>query len=350
MIALYHPAHAPELSQSCCPIGDAEAARIAMRLYGRQGQMKRFATEKDDTYLVDGGKDQQFILKIAHPSEALDELDLQTSVMRHVRLRAPELPTPQVHPGLDGTELPVVETEAGELRVVRLLTFLPGTPLDRTSSVACQREHIGQVLAHLRHAMADFDHPAASRKLAWDVTNLRDLGDLIAHVPQGPRRDWTKAAFDRCVSVLPQLTDCRQQVLHNDFNTSNLVVDTSRNDFIIGIIDFGDTVRTSIAVDVSTALMNQMPKNAAAGRDMFAEPRDVLRGYLRHADLTENELRLIPFLAMGRLALRALLTCWRAGLFPENAAYIMRNTEDGWTHLNWFAGLSTAQISDLLTR
>jgi Ser/Thr protein kinase RdoA (MazF antagonist) len=141
-------------------------------------------------------------------------------------------------------------------------------------------------------------------------------------------------------------------VLHNDFNTSNLVVDHASPQFLTGVIDFGDAVRTAIAVDVSTALMNQMPKTFDHGnrRDLFDEPRDVLRGYLRHAELTDEELRLIPFLSMGRLAVRALLTCWRAEIFPENSRYILRNTEAGWAHLEWFHSISTAQISDLLTR
>jgi Ser/Thr protein kinase RdoA (MazF antagonist) len=83
---------------------------------------------------------------------------------------------------------------------------------------------------------------------------------------------------------------------------------------------------------------------------LFDEPRDVLRGYLRHAELTDEELRLIPVLAQGRLAVRALLTCWRAELFPENSRYILRNTEAGWAHLEWFNSMSAAQTSDLLIR
>jgi Ser/Thr protein kinase RdoA (MazF antagonist) len=133
---------------------------------------------------------------------------------------------------------------------------------------------------------------------------------------------------------------------------SNLVVDHASPQFLTGVIDFGDAVRTAIAVDVSTALMNQMPKtfDHANRRDLFDEPRDVLRGYLRHAELTDEELRLIPVLAQGRLAVRALLTCWRAELFPENSRYILRNTEAGWAHLEWFNSMSAAQTSDLLIR
>lgn len=344
------PTRASELSDACHPVDAAEAEVIAARLYSIRGSVTRFETEKDDTFLLDCVDHGKFVLKIAHPSERLEELDFQVALLRHIAQRAPDLPVPRAHCDVDGVDLPIVTTSTGERRVVRLITFLAGTPLDRATSIAPQRERIGEVLAKLRHAMADFSHPADSRTLAWDVTHLLDLSDLLNFIPAGGKRAWTIRALERFAEIKPQLDLCRRQVLHNDFNTSNLVVDHANPSFLTGVIDFGDAVRTAIAVDVSTALMNQMPKAVGNRRDLFDEPRDVLRGYLRHAELTDEELRLIPFLAQGRLAVRALLTCWRAELFPENSRYILRNTEAGWAHLEWFNSLSTAQISDLLTR
>lgn len=344
------PARSAELSEACHPVGAAEAEVIAARLYDLPGAATRFDTEKDDTFLLDAAARGKFVLKIAHPSELTEELEFQVALLRHLEARAPDLPIPRTHRDLHGADLPLVTTRAGERRVARLISFMPGTPLDRTTSTAPQRERIGEVLARLRLAMADFSHPADDRVLAWDVTHLLDLADLARFIPEGPERAWTLRALERFAEIKPRLDLCRRQVLHNDFNTSNLVVDRSSPQFLTGVIDFGDAVRTAIAVDVSTALMNQMPKVIDNNRrDLFDEPRDVLRGYLRHADLTDEELRLIPFLAMGRLAVRALLTCWRAEIFPKNSRYILRHTGAGWAHLAWFHSLSTAQISELLT-
>ncbi|MCA0270957.1 MAG: phosphotransferase [Proteobacteria bacterium] len=331
-------------------MGAAEAEHIAARFYDLPGTATRFDTEKDDTFLLDGAARGKFVLKIAHPSERIQELEFQVALLRHLEARAPDLPIPRAHRALLGADLPLVTTRAGERRVARLISFLPGTPLDRTTSTAPQRERIGEVLARLRLAMADFSHPADDRVLAWDVTHLLELADLARFIPEGPKRAWTVRALERFAEIKPRLDLCRRQVLHNDFNTSNLVVDHTSPGFLTGVIDFGDAVRTAIAVDVSTALMNQMPKIIEDNRrDLFDEPRDVLRGYLRHADLTDEELRLMPFLAMGRLAVRALLTSWRAEIFPQNSRYILRHTGTGWAHLAWFHSLSTAQISELLT-
>jgi len=71
-----------------------------------------------------------------------------------------------------------------------------------------------------------------------------------------------------------------------------------------------------------------------------------LRGYLRVADLTDEELSLLPHLVMARVVARALLTIWRARLFPDNAPYIMRNTDQGWQQLAWFMARSMDRISN----
>ncbi|MBE0705168.1 MAG: phosphotransferase, partial [Afipia sp.] len=219
------PTRASELSEACHPVGAAEAEVIAERLYDMRGSATRFETEKDDTFLLDCADQGKFVLKIAHPSERLEELDFQVALLRHIEGRAPDLPIPRAHRDVEGADLPIVTTSSGERRVVRLITFLIGTPLDRTTSTAAQRERIGEVLAKLRHSMADFSHPADNRTLAWDVTHLLDLADLLDFIPASGKRTWTVRALERFAEIKPRLDLCRRQVLHNDFNTSNLVVD-----------------------------------------------------------------------------------------------------------------------------
>jgi len=105
-------------------------------------------------------------------------------------------------------------------------------------------------------------------------------------------------------------------------------------------------VRTLIAIDVSTALLNQLTEDD----DIFNNGRDLLRGYLSIADLDDKELRLIPHLVMGRVIARTLLTISRAELLPEKADYILRNTAQGWRQLGWFLKRDSDEISNLLIK
>lgn len=327
-----------------------EATDVVARIYGITGTLTRFDTEKDDTFRIDATDGKRYVLKIANPHEHLDEIDLQLQALMHIERVDPCIPVPRVHKDPQGNMLPQFTDQSGQFRRARLLSFVDGTPLDSIDSTPSEREHVGRILARLRLATAGFSHPADTRALAWDVRHLPTLAPLLAGVEAPGQKALLQEGLDRCTTVWPQIGALRTQALHNDFSKSNIVVNSEHPEFVTGIIDFGDIVRTAIAVDVSTALLNQLPRDVTArpDDDIFQDGRDLLRGYLEIADLTREELSLLPYLTMGRVITRALLTTWRARLFPDNATYILRNTQPGWAQLEWFLRKSDRQLSSLL--
>jgi len=339
-----------DLATRFVPMNETLGADLALRHYGLTGQIRRFATEKDDTFQISTADGSAYVLKIGNADESRTEIEMQVALMEHLA-GAEHLPVPKVFPDLDGATICKMRDGKGQIRYARLMSYLPGTVLDTTSSNAAEREQIGRVLARLRLAMADFAHPGSLRTLAWDVRHIASLTGLMENVTDPAHRKPLEAALNRYMPLTAQVDGLRRQVLHNDLSCSNLIVDHDCCEFVTGVIDFGDAVHTAIAIDVSTALLNQLPRDANAcglGVDLFAAPKDLLRGYLSLADLTEEELRLIPHLVMGRLIVRALLSLWRAQLLPDNATYILRNTEQGWAQLDWFLARSPEEISTLL--
>ncbi|WP_425839789.1 phosphotransferase enzyme family protein [Streptomyces fractus] len=308
----------------------------------------RLATEKDDTFRLDTAQGARYVVKASHPDEDDDEVAFETELMRHVHESGYGVPVPELLPSRGGRLLEPVRDGSGRRRLARVMTFAPGVPLDTTGTSAPERERVGEMLARLRHATADFRHPADGRLCAWDVRHLPALAPLLDDVPDATQRRALDKGLARYLHlVAPQLPSLRGQVLHNDFSTSNLLVDHDAAGFVTGVIDFGDAVHTAIAIDVATALLNQLPRDAARRPvpDLFAEARDVLRGYLRSADLTEDELALLPHLVMGRVVARALITLHRASLIPGNTTYILRNTAPGWGQLAWFLDRTPDEIT-----
>ncbi|WP_213774556.1 phosphotransferase [Bradyrhizobium sp. dw_78] len=333
------------LAQRSIRISDQEAIALVRSHYGLDGSVTRFATEKDDTFCFTDRQRHRYTLKVANPAEPPNEIAFQIAVLRHIATVNPSLPVPRAIPNLDRLLQFPYRDSHGQDRQVHLLTFLEGTPLSEVDSRPRERELIGEVLAGLRLATANFSHEADSRELVWDVKHLLKLTPLLGEVSDPVRRRNLEKGLDRFALFQDAIAKCRTQVLHNDFSKSNIVVDRSKSEFVAGIIDFGDTVRTAVAIDVSTALVNQLPSRRTD--DFFGAPLDVLRGYLRVADLTPDELALIPHLVMARVITRALLTTWRARLFPDNAPYIIRNTEQGWFQLEWFLEHSADSVSSL---
>lgn len=201
------------------------------------------------------------------------------------------------------------------------------------------------MLGRLRHAMVAFEHPGARRVLAWDVRHLLALAPGVAEIPDAAHRTGLHRGLARFARLEPAVRRLRRQVLHNDFSKSNVIVDRRNRDRLTGVIDFGDAVHTAIAIDVATALLNQLPRDVGGERDIFADGRDVLTGYLEIAELDDEELALLPHLVMARVIARAIITHRRARLFPDNAAYIMRNTAPGWAQLAWFLARSPAEVA-----
>jgi Ser/Thr protein kinase RdoA (MazF antagonist) len=324
-----------------------EARLIAQEVFGVSGVATRFATEKDDTFLIRVGTGEGWVLKIANPDEPLEEISFQTSMLEHIAQLDPTLPIPRVRRGREGHTEHGLTLPDGSRRLARMLTFIEGTPLDAVTSTPIERFKVGQILARLRLALADFSHPAEDRVLAWDVQHLANLRELVPIIEDADRRARIESAFSRFDQIAGELAKTRFQVLHNDFSRSNIVVDKAHPSFVRGIIDFGDSVRTSVAVDVATALLNQLPSEPK--EDLFEEGRDLLRGYLSLTDLTELELSLVPHLVMARVVARALLTTWRAKIMPENRKYILRNTGQGWGQLEWFLARDKDRISHCLS-
>jgi len=339
------------LSAAHTRMGEDEAEHLVTRYWGLPGHATRLATEKDDTFAVRAGDQRAFILKVTNPAEDPREVDLEIQLMRHVARAGSAVPVPRLFDALDGQLLMALQDAAGQSRHARLMSFIAGTPLDSTSSSAAEREAVGWTLGRLRHLTSSFSHPAQHRVLAWDVQHLPCLRPLAETIADPEHRDLLQAGLARFDSIAGIVPTLRRQVLHNDFSKSNIIVDHAAARFVQGIIDFGDAVHTAVAIDVATALLNQLPRQIPPNPDvdLFADGRDLLRGYLSVADLTDTELATIPYLVLGRVIARALITSYRAALLPSNAAYILRNTAPGWSQLRWFRDQPDDRLTTLLS-
>ncbi|MCE2577361.1 phosphotransferase [Gluconacetobacter entanii] len=325
-----------------------EALAIAREHYGADGDIRHLPTEKDDTFHIRCASGRGFIMKVEHPCEPREDVAFQTALLDDLKENAPDLPVPRVIRTQHDAPVLVHTDRAGQERQIRLLSYLQGVPLDHIPTSADGRRRIGAQLARLRHALAGFSHPGGDRAIIWDVRRLPDLRALLSLIEDPLHRACAQAAMTRFMDLLPDIGKLRTQILHNDFNRSNILARAHDDETLAGIIDFGDALRTAIAIDVSTAMVNQLPQDVTPDAAAFlSAPRDVLHGYVEHADLQLAEIGMLGHLLMARLLTRALITTWRAGMFSENRAYIMRHSQATWKQLAWFVERDADTISDL---
>jgi 4-aminobutyrate aminotransferase-like enzyme/Ser/Thr protein kinase RdoA (MazF antagonist) len=322
-----------------------EAQRVAEREFGMRGEARLLTSERDQNFLLRIEDGREFILKIANAAEDTAITAFQTGALEHLARHAPQIPVPRIVPTRSGTSSVRVEATAGQTHVVRLLTFLHGTPWRTVETSGSLRRALGGLLARLDRGLRGYFHPAAGYELAWDLKRAARLRELLPAITDPGRRLLVKERLDRFDRfIAPQMGGLRAQVIYNDLNPSNVFVDPEQPTRICGVIDFGDLVHAPLVSDVAVAASYHV----ADGPDALAAVAEFVGAFHAETPLDIDEVELLPDLIATRLLATVTLTEWRAGLHPENRDYILRNNSAAWRMLEQLGSLSHADLIEYL--
>ena len=313
-------------------MAQADLAALVAQHYGLRGPLRALTSERDlNLHLAT--PERGYVIKLANPAEPAEVTDFQTRALLH--LQAAGLPVPRLIRSLDGqTQVP---TSKGILRV---LTYLEGTPQHLTPRSDAQAADLARMAARLALGLQGFSHPAADYVLQWDLKQAAALQPLLPAIADPALRDLAAATLARYHSdIAPALPDLRWQVVHNDLNPHNVLCAPDAPDRIAGVLDFGDMVRTPLICDVAIAAAYQLdPRAPLHSLTTFA------RAYHAVLPLTATERALLPDLAATRMLTTIAITSARAARYPENAAYILRNFAAARAGLIALAGLDRSSV------
>ncbi len=303
------------------PNFDLESAlRIARDLYGLEAAASRLPSERDQNFLLESASGEKFVLKLANATEERSMLEAQNAAMAHLSTRIDLCP--RVVPAKNGEDILPVKSPKGERHFTRLVTYLPGTPLSRVMRRSPALLHdLGAKVGLMDVALQGFDHPALHRDFHWDLANglkiIRQNGDLIT---DAQLRDWVKAFAENFEKDLaPLLPRLRTSVIHNDANDYNILVGGgsdlySRNQSVVGLIDFGDMVYSytvsDLALTIAYAILDQP--------DPLSIAAQITRGYHAAFPLFEDEITALFGLVTLRLCTSVAIAAEQQSRQPEN--------------------------------
>ncbi|PZX54464.1 phosphotransferase [Cereibacter changlensis] len=298
-------------------LSDAEAMALARLHFGLEAEPKRLTSERDLNLLLRDAKGAGYVLKIANRAEPHAVTTFQTEALLHLESTAPDLCVPRVLRTLDGA----TEVTLANGSLLRVLTYLEGTPLHLAPRSGTQRRAMGRVLADLSRALASFTHPAAEQDLLWDIRHAARLRPLLPSCPDPASRDLSLRCLDIFeAEVAPLLPTLPWQVVHNDLNPHNVLVDPQNPDAVAGVLDFGDMVRTARVCDLAVAAAYQIdPEDALGSLTAF------VAGYHEAYPLLPEEVDVLFDLTATRMITTIGIASSRAASHPENAPYILRN-------------------------
>ena len=298
------------------PLLELEVARQVLRDgFGMEASLTPLDGERDQNFRVDAGQGGRFLLKISNLADDQDVLEMQSAALRHIELVDPGLPVMRALRTPAGA--PWVEVPGpGGVYLGRLFTFLPGQLMPASALTTQAIRDVGRVTARLGRALRGFFHPAADYEILWDISHTPRLRPLLTHLADGPRRAQAERVLDRfearAAKILPGL---RAQVIHADMSMYNLLFSGDLQ--ISGIVDFGDMTHAPLVCDLAVAIADVLH-----GRDdAIAAAEAMIGGYASVTPLEDEEADLLADLVAARLATEMVVTAWRSGRYPDNAAY-----------------------------
>jgi Ser/Thr protein kinase RdoA (MazF antagonist) len=323
------------------PVDEVVVSGLLERRYALGGRLERLPTEKDDTFRL-RAEVADYLVKVSAPDEAPALVELQTAAMRFLERAAPELPVQRIELTVDGRDSVVLRTGDGVARVLRVLGFVPGAVWAQARPDAERLAKVGEMLGRIDVALETFAHPADRRGLVWDIRHFHQLTELLSHTRKAEHRELAGRVFRLFeANLVPTLDDLETQVIHGDYSPYNVVVDEELDDYVTGVIDFGDTMRSALIFDPAVAVANLLGRTPG---QPWLDACAFVAGYERSRPVKDRELPLLPVAALARLTLRALITNWRAERVPARRDYLLAHAKDDWSNVERALAVPLAEV------
>ncbi|KFO83290.1 Hydroxylysine kinase, partial [Buceros rhinoceros silvestris] len=331
---------------------EEEATELVVRVFGLKVSWIRPLPSYDDQNFhvrVSGSKGaaegaDEYVLKITNSedSQQPDLIEVQTQAMMF--LSAEGFPSATPYLTKDGNTMSLEPGGAGPGNtkyLVRLLTYLPGTPVAKIAANAPIFYEIGKLAARLDRALAEkFHHPSVQSlhrgQFIWNLANVPLLDQYIDALGQSKHREVVEQVIEQFKrKVIPKLSRFRACINHGDLNDHNILVDSSSASLetpqyrVSGILDFSDMSYGCYVFEVAIVIMYMMIESP----DPLGVGGHVLAGFESVLPLTEEERGALFLLVSGRFSQSLVIAAHTARLYPENKEYLMITAKTGWKHL-----------------
>jgi 4-aminobutyrate aminotransferase-like enzyme len=166
----------------------------------------------------------------------------------------------------------------------------------------------------------------------------------IGHVDSKARRAILEMVLqEQSALVEPMLAKCPRGMLHGDANDENILVEGDR---VVGLIDFGDTLRGVLVQDLGITLAYAAQHGAVPDFGLAAA---IVSGYHEVRPLRSEEQDLLFPLLRSRLATSALIGAARRAASPEHATWYSHE-ETTWRTIEALGSIALATGRSMLCR
>ena len=278
-----------------------------------------------------------YVLKVMRVRCEASFVNLLCAAHSHIRSRDASVPVAGVVVSLDGKPWCVRKDAGGTDRILWLLAWLDGSEYSRfrphSLSLAAA---VGETLARLDHALADFVHPALRRDFKWNLLQAEWIGAHLEEITDASRRAIVSRVLDRYLVSKPALLAEPLAVIHNDVNDFNLLIGRPGDGAVAvtGILDFGDMMEGPLVAEIAItgaylALEHPLPERALA---------EFIAAYHHVTPLNGAQVDLIWPLLLTRLAVSVTNSAIMQRERPDDP-YVVVSQAPAWRFLEAYQGI-----------
>lgn len=333
-------------------VNEARAIKLVETLFGLQvSKVKPLPSYDDQNFYIqtwdDGNaKQREYVLKIMNgeDSKNTELITVQTCAMKF--LYDEGLPTQNPLLTKTGEIMSLEPIDYGGViqnHMVRLLTYLPGTPAAKIKATPEILFDIGKIAAVLDETLTKkFQHSYKKSfdrgEFIWNLSNTLLLRKYTYAIKEDHLQRKIEGVITQFESSVKQnLKMFRQCINHGDMNDHNLLLEkinasneNSRSQYrVSGILDFGDMSYGYYVFEVAITIMYMMIEST----DPLPVGGYVLAGYESVVPLAKEEKEALFTLVCCRFAQSLVMARHSVLLCPENEEYLMITAKTGWKHL-----------------
>ena len=224
-VALQRPLSAADLNFNPARLPLDRLVDLAREHWGITGDFTPLEGERDQNLRVTAADGASYVLKVSAAGESEGAVDFQVAALRHLERNAPDLPVPRVIASKSGNDREWIAAADGTRHMVRLLSWLPGTPSRSAGRSTVQAlRNVATFQARLARGLRGLFHPHARHFVAWDIQRalLLDPGVQVL-VAEDAKKLCVDFHSRLKHDVLPRLPALRGQVVHSDGHADNLL-------------------------------------------------------------------------------------------------------------------------------
>src|SRR5688572_27981490 len=169
-VALQRPLSAADLNFNPARLPLDRLVAIAREHWGISGEFTPLEGERDQNHRVTAADGASYVLKVSAAGESEGAVDFQVAALRHLQQHAPELPVPRMIATESGNDREWIAAVDGTRHMVRLLSWLPGTPVSQGAPLTVNAlRNVAAFQARLARGLRGLFHSHARHFVAWDI-------------------------------------------------------------------------------------------------------------------------------------------------------------------------------------